>query len=1609
MKFKKIMIVGLILLAILTIGAVSASDTSDNLAVSDLSDDAVEASFDDVDVLADDDYNIDIHDDDIKDDDDWVAELMVPGDTTSGNFTIYCHDDNGDNYYLFNREIPADLENDENWYQDGDNGPIKCKVFKKDLTYDDDINCRYLNLTFVKNNENLVDKLAQLFIEDDGTITFGSPYHTYVDGDEITSFDEDFCGVGIPNDVRGNFTVYRDDDGERKYFFNRAVPDDLENDPNWYENDFGIIECNVRYSDLVNTDDIDDGDEIVFAFMVDGQVYDDLSETYKFEKGDGYVRFNSIEHHDEPFWNPSEVKVDNPDEVVLRIFDFPEDIDAVFYLIISKDDDVVKNITFERWDDNHWVDYYVDKDDEDWSPNKRYLIKVEDLDGLPCDEYDFKVQFTRDYEFDENMDYDVGTIAVVPFVVNVNDDEEVFSDILNFMFEIEVPEDAEGSASVYVDDTPIFENKPLSEIQYINHAWRNGHFIRLNDLQITASGEHDIQLNVTYNGNTRIIQTRKNIAVDVNSVILRIVSHGDESYVEFILEYPISPESVFDLYLNDTKAGNVSLYGYYEDQNAPLYSYELRFSLFEENEYVDGGELDEGTYNGVVKNGEVVIGQDTFSIYDFYLYYSEDEFDLHGNVKVINLTVPNEFFNDNGRLYVLAPRYDSSIIPVNKTITELNPTKVWDDELNMWICSFTPEELDFDDSSLFHDWDIINIAFVYNCPPKYMEEHDGVDVGYEVIVREYLRFNIQGDNAILLGAYDDEGHLFVKPNTILLNQDDDYNSSTWVAKLYIDDYKASGSLVMTVLGSDVEVFNVPFENFDLGDNQYGVYGFNVWLDEMDLSNVQDKDILELAFIDDKGNKESILVSVQRTDSFIKFHWFDHYDPEEPMVEFHTFYGNLTDGDYDETMMGWHSKGNFVTVYSPTQLGDNDLGITIKSDDGQFEKELPFNGWACGYEYDIACYVYSYAITDELKDMPDGNFTVTYNYNNQVITHKRNKAGDWVSVVITLDDVAEKFDITVNDILHDENDVALSIIATDYANRMTVNFDLGMGYFSVYVNGTRLENLGTLVPWVEPEGDDENGYELVRIELPEVTELELFRLCTDNAGCPEVYFTLADLGITQPGTYNIKITHYPSVKDGLDYHANNGYGEESWLAGELIYVAETELINKDISFTGHMVFIDISAVDSDIVITLTDEESQPVANATISYSINGVAQIGAITDENGKVSVAAPEGNVLVTATYANAANSTTLFFPVSTEMTITNVGNDIIISLSDAFGNKLDGETITYIINNGEEKSATIGDNGQVIVGSFKGLTNVVGNYAGSALFKASTANATFDLSVITQNTTLSISEGNHSAIIILVSGETPVAGANITYTINGVAGSGLTDEQGIITIGDLTGEIAIAASFAGDEIYNPSVASATFNFTSANNNSTVVKVNTAISAKSLTLTYNDKAALVATLRDENGTVISGAEITFTIGKNVYEINTDSKGQASCNINLAPKQYTATISYAGNATYIASSATAKVTVYKAASKFTAKSKAFKSATKTKKYAVVLKANGKYVKNSKVTLKIGSKTYSAITNAKGKAVFKITKFTKKGKFTSKIKFAGNSYYKAASKAVKITIK
>ncbi len=1596
MKLKNIMMVSLILLAILTIGAVSAADTADELAVGDSDGDAVEASSDDVkldDACLDGEYYfIAINDEDIVTEggDDYnslncIASITLPANTTNGRFVV----ENGEEE-IFSCGIDDAVLNEEN--------KLLCNFFIMDLDLDkvndgdmlkftfyiDDVEqVQYINIATIEipEDENIIR-----LVDDNSLIHVGfwsedekGPIYTGSDGDIVAvDFWEDFL-----DDFRGNnLLVYVNGELRNAWQIEDSYHDwtleDLEiSDADdyrvtvAYQNedsdelviyddtinvvDFGFDTFRLRFNYDLESVDLYCPENCEGTVVITSKRYDDEGETlvktvtyvlseedenewkewsiyqlgfacdgnyHEFEvtiTDSNYGPFNRVvgysSDYDRRFWIPGEVNADDDSEIVLRAFTFPEDVDSEFYLILSdENDDVVCNMSFNKMEDKYWFDNEEDFN-EHWYGPRTFILTLKDLmekQNIPMGQYNLALHFTKDYIHDETLDCNLGTIGIVPFVVNINDEEEVFTDILNYMFEIEVPEDAEGVASVYVNGNAVFENRPLSEIQYIDNNWRNGHFIRLNDLNITVDGEYEIQLNVTYNGNTRILTTTKIIDVGENGAIFRSVDGSDDRYVEYDLRYPVSPDSILGLYLNGIEAANMSLYGPFDDGNAPLYSYELLFYFDNELTYPGGG-LREGTYDGIVKLGDAIIGSDTFSIYDMWIYiYDEDEFDMNDDVVIINFTVPAEFFNEHCTFYVF--RYSYQQIVISFPVTEV--THEWRDDLNMYMCTFTPKELCLDDTDLFNDFDYLQFGLVYKEEPKYEGEIDDVDVGFELERQSFWKLYTSEDYAIF-GYHDDESLIHIKPNTIFLDGDDQYNESTWVARLYIEEYTASGNIVMKISGSDVELFNIDVDDVDLGDTHDGIYGFNVWLNEVDFSAVQDKDLLELTFNDDNGDVYTKFIIAQRTDSFIKLYDIGEEGIEDYPPTLTAFYRNLTDGDYGGAM-GWNANGHFITVYTPTTLEDNDLNISITYDDGSFTKELSLSDLLCEFQYGGGDYLYSYPITDELRNMPDGNFTVVFNFKDQVITQKRNKVGDYVYKILTPDDFAVQFDIDVKDKLYDANDVVLSILATDYTNRMAINFDLGIGYFSVYVNGTRLENLGRLMNCMEYEIDDhgEPTGKMIPSDV-DATELELFYLCTDEVGCPELYLSLADLGITEVGTYNIRVTHYPSVKGGLDdHHKNRDY------AAEFYYITETELINKDVVLTSHLTVIDIAAVDSDIVITLTDEESQPIANATISYSINGIVQIGAITDENGKISVAAPEGNVIVNASYANTEKSATLYFPVSTEMVITNVGNDVIISLIDASGNKLVGEAITYIINNGEEQSATTGDNGQVIVGSFKGLVNVVGNYAGSALFKASTANGTFDLP----------------------------------------------------------------------------------------DNTTVVPINTILRATSpFTKTYSYNNVLVVTLKDVNGTPISGAKITIKIGKTTYNVYTNGQGKASCNVNVAPNKYNAAISYAGNATYAKSSATSAVTVYKATSSFKASSKAFKAATKTKKYAVVLKANGKAVKNAHVTLKIGSKTYKAITNTKGKAIFKITKFTKKGKFTSKIKFAGNSYFKSASKSIKITIK
>ena len=172
-----------------------------------------------------------------------------------------------------------------------------------------------------------------------------------------------------------------------------------------------------------------------------------------------------------------------------------------------------------------------------------------------------------------------------------------------------------------------------------------------------------------------------------------------------------------------------------------------------------------------------------------------------------------------------------------------------------------------------------------------------------------------------------------------------------------------------------------------------------------------------------------------------------------------------------------------------------------------------------------------------------------------------------------------------------------------------------------------------------------------------------------------------------------------------------------------------------------------------------------------------------------------------------------------------------------------------------------------------------------------------------------------------------------------------------------------------------------------------------------------------AILKDSDGNVLANKTVQIAVNGPIYNVTTDNQGRAGLQVNLAnANTYTYALSFQGDDEYNAAPiASSKLTVTKKKTTISASNKVFKAKTKTKKISVTLKTvknpydKKTYLKSGKkVTLKVNGKTYTAKINKKGVAKFTI-KITKKGKYTAKIKFAGDKTYKASSKTIKIRIK
>lgn len=303
------------------------------------------------------------------------------------------------------------------------------------------------------------------------------------------------------------------------------------------------------------------------------------------------------------------------------------------------------------------------------------------------------------------------------------------------------------------------------------------------------------------------------------------------------------------------------------------------------------------------------------------------------------------------------------------------------------------------------------------------------------------------------------------------------------------------------------------------------------------------------------------------------------------------------------------------------------------------------------------------------------------------------------------------------------------------------------------------------------------------------------------------------------------------------------------------------------------------------------------------------------------------------------------------------------------------------------------------------GIYVIIAEYSGDENMHNATANATLVISkaetgIVAFPVITTYKDDDYLLIELKDTNGMPVVGVNVTVDLNG-AKNYTTDENG---------SVKIYTSNLGANTYDVYVS---FNGTGNYLNSsafTNIFVNTRPSVMvttPLVTTYQIHKYLMVNLKDDMGRPISGVEVFTVIHGVSYKATTDSNGDGRLIIRLNPMDYVATIVF-DNGNYTLSMETARVIVYKANPKIIAKNKKFKVKTNVKKYTITLKDNiGKVIKNAKVTLKIKGKTYVAKTNSKGKATFKIKKFTKKGKFTATVAFGGNIYFNAVTKKVKIT--
>ena len=161
----------------------------------------------------------------------------------------------------------------------------------------------------------------------------------------------------------------------------------------------------------------------------------------------------------------------------------------------------------------------------------------------------------------------------------------------------------------------------------------------------------------------------------------------------------------------------------------------------------------------------------------------------------------------------------------------------------------------------------------------------------------------------------------------------------------------------------------------------------------------------------------------------------------------------------------------------------------------------------------------------------------------------------------------------------------------------------------------------------------------------------------------------------------------------------------------------------------------------------------------------------------------------------------------------------------------------------------------------------------------------------------------------------------------------------------------------------------------------------------------DDNIEITFTLKDQNNKAIPNGKITATINEKNYNLTTNANGIVKYNYKAATSgTQSITAKYNGNTSYFACTTNLKVSINKINTTLTLNLNATKlyKASKVKVTITLKDINANKLKNQKITVKIGSNTYSLTTDNNAIAT-KTYKTTKTGTIKVTANYAGSTKY------------